>query len=288
MKIFSKRYRQWAVGLALIVLTAACTPVGNTGSGEVLVRVYDKYLYTSDLKGIIPSGLSVRDSLTMVRTFIQNWVDKELVVKKAEENLPHELKDFSDRIDSYRNSLIIYEYEKMLLKQELDTMINFDAVTNYYEQYKSNFVLKKDMLLINYLVLHADSPHMRDFRQFIQSDEPSDRDSLALYCSKYSSEFSLLEDAWLDMDDMLEIVPISEYTYNDYLANRRYFEVEDSIFTYMVRFLDYKPADSIAPVQAVEKEIKEIILNTRKKSLIKNMRQTVLQDAVENNQVEIY
>jgi hypothetical protein len=135
----------WAI-LILFGFGMACTPDGTSGSGEVLVRVYDKYLYASDLEGVIPPGASARDSLTAVRNFIQNWVDKELIVKKAEQNLPDELQDFSRRIEEYRNSLIIFEYEKMLVRQELDTNIAMDAILDYYERQKSNFALKEDIL----------------------------------------------------------------------------------------------------------------------------------------------
>jgi hypothetical protein len=56
----------------------------------------------------------------------------------------------------------------------------------------------------------------------------------------------------------------------------------------MIFVRDYKPADSMPPVQFIESDIKNIILNKRKKDLIKNMRQSVLQDAIEHNQVEIF
>lgn len=276
-------------GLLLAVLSlVACNPNGNTGSGEVLVRVYDRYLYTSDLKGVVPPGTPVRDSLTMVRTFVQNWVDKELIVRKAEENLPEEFQDFSRQIEEYRNSLIIFEYEKMLVRQELDTNINMPDIRNYYEQHKRSFVLDEDILDLRYLKLHQDSPAMNKFRQYIRSAEPAEKDSLALYASKYASAFSLLDDDWIKVDALPDLVPLETYTLQDFNRNRTYLEIEDSTFLFMILIKDYKPADSISPVQFVENDIRKVILNRRKNELIRNMRQSVLQDAIEHNQVEIY
>ena len=274
--------------MILFGFAMACTPDGNSGSGEVLVRVYDKYLYASDLEGVIPPGASARDSLTAVRNFIQNWVDRELIVKKAEQNLPDELQDFSGRIEEYRNSLIIFEYEKMLVKQELDTNIAMDAILDYYERQKNNFTLKEDIIDLQYLVLHTDSPAIRKFRQYLQSEEPSEKDSLALYCSKYAVSFSLMEDQWISLEEALGTLPVENYSYQDYARNNRYLEARDSVFLYMVRVLDYKPADSIPPVGFIEENIRKIILNKRKNDLIRNMRQGVLQDAIEHNQVEIF
>lgn len=274
--------------LALAVVLVTCNPVGNTGSGEVLVRVYDKYLYASDLEGVVPGGLSVRDSLTMVRTYIQNWVDDQLLIRKAEENLPDEMKDFSRELEDYRNSLVVFEYKKMLLKQQLDTHIGANAVLSYYRDHSQSFVLKNDMITMKYLMLHVDSPAKGKFRNFLQSDEIEAKDSLAYYCSKYASDFSLADDRWYYKEELADYIPVTDYSYREYLANRRYLELNDSDFVFLIRFMDYRPADSIAPVSVVENEIREMILNKRKNSLIREMQQTVLQDAVEHNQVEIF
>jgi hypothetical protein len=260
----------------------------NSGSGEVLVRVYDQYLFTSDLEGVIPAGASARDSLTAVRTFIQNWVDQELLVRKAEENLPEERQDFSRSMEEYRQSLIIYEYEKMLVHQELDTNISRDALQEYYDSHKSNFRLNDDIIDLKYLKIHTDSPYIREFRQLINSDEPGDMDSLALYSSKYASSFSLMSDNWLQMDEASELLPLENYSYRDFRNGRRYLEQRDSVFLYMMLVRDYKPADSIPPLSFVEPNIEKIILNRRKNELVKGMRRSLLQDAIEQNQVEIY
>ncbi|MDT8393326.1 MAG: hypothetical protein RQ761_05755 [Bacteroidales bacterium] len=288
LKIFNKHYRKCLLALGLGSLLVSCNPVGNTGSGDVLVRVYDKYLYASDLEGVVPPGLSVRDSLTMVRTFIQNWVDNELIIKKAEENLPDERKDFSDELNEYRNSLIIYEYEKMLVQQQLDTVVSLDAISKYYLQHRNNFTLSNDVVVMKYLTLYPASPAVSELRQYIRSDELADKDSLALYCSKYALDFSLFEDRWLSIEELKELVPVDDYNYELFMAGERYYELNDTDLIYMIRFIDYKPADSIAPVGVVENDIREMILNKRKNNLIRNMQQTVLKDAIEHNQVEIF
>ena len=272
----------------LLPLLLACTPSGNKGTGEVLVRVYDKYLYASDLKGIVPPGTSVRDSLTLVRTFIQNWVDKELLARKAEENLPEGEKDFSLQLEEYRNSLIIFEYEKMLVRQELDTVVSHAALEDYYRQNKASFILQEDVMRMDYLVLHADSPEYWRFRRYMRTDDTGERDSLIMYASRYAEKLNLMDEGWVKQDEMSESIPLERYSYNDYLANRRYFEVRDSSFIYMVNFRDYKPADSLSPLILVQDKIRKIIINKRKNELIRDMRQRVLHDAIEHNQVEIF
>ena len=278
------RIRSWL----LLPLLLACSPAGNKGTGEVLVRVYDKYLYASDLEGIVPPGTSVRDSLTLVRTFIQNWVDKELIARKADENLPGEQKDFSLQLEEYRNSLIIFEYEKMLVKQELDTVVSNDELDEYYQQNKASFILQEDVMRMDYLVLFSDSPEYRRFRNYMRADDLEERDSLIMYASRYAEKLNLMDDKWVKKDELSKTIPLERYTYNDFMANRRFFELRDSLFIYMVNFRDYIPADSLSPKELVQGKIRKIIINKRKNELIRNMRQQVLHDAIENNQVEIF
>jgi hypothetical protein len=176
----------------------------------------------------------------------------------------------------------------MLVNQELDTNISREAILEYYQREKGNFLLKNDIVDLQYLKLHVDSPAIGKFRQFIQSELPDEQDSLAMYSSKYASGFSIMQDNWISIDEMLAFFPVQDYSYNDFRLNRDYLEVRDSVFIYMIHVMDYKPADSMPPVNFVERDIKNIILNKRKKDLIKNMRQSVLQDAIEHNQVEIF
>lgn len=287
LKILTKLWVR-KLAWALLPLLIACSTNTPPGSGEVLVRVYDKYLYASELEGLVPPGSSVRDSLTMVRTFIQNWVDKELIVKKAIENLPSEQKDFDQQLEDYRNSLIIFEYEKMLLRQELDTNISADDIQAYYSVNKGNYKLREDVMSMEYLILHPDSPAIQEFRTYMRSELPEEQDSLALYSSKYALAYNPMKDQWINYREMNEIIPMEEYSYEQFLAERRFFELRDTAFIYMVMFNDYRPVDSISPVQFVAGEIRKNILNRRKNELIRNMRQTVLQDAIEHNEVEIY
>ncbi len=278
------RSGSWMILLFLV----ACSPKGNSRSGEVLVRVYDKYLFTSDLKGIVPPGSTVRDSLTIVRTFIQNWVDKELLARKAEENLPDDKKDFSLQLEEYRNSLIVFEYEKMLVKQELDTLVSKADLSAYYEQNRASFMLQEDVMRVDYVVLPLESPEIRRFRKYMRDDDGGERDSLILYASMYAEKLNLMDDQWVKQDEMRKAIPLSNYSFSDYMANRRYFELRDSASLYLVSFRDYLPADSLSPLEMVQDKIRKSIVNKRKNDLIRDMRQRVLQDAIEQNQVEIF
>jgi hypothetical protein len=64
-------------------------------TGKPIARVYDKYLYPSDLKGMAANSSKI-DSFNMVNMYVQDWIKTNLMVHKAKENLPKELLDIDE------------------------------------------------------------------------------------------------------------------------------------------------------------------------------------------------
>ena len=67
-------------------------------SERVIARVYDKYLYAADIRNLVPKGVSKNDSLTIVRSFVQNWIQQQSVLKRAEDNLDDERKNVDKKL----------------------------------------------------------------------------------------------------------------------------------------------------------------------------------------------
>ena len=88
---------------------------------HAIAKAYDKYLLDTDLADIIPKGTSLKDSITIIHNYINNWLKQQVVLKKAEDNLTTDQKDVNRKLEEYRNSLITYVYESELIRQKLDT-----------------------------------------------------------------------------------------------------------------------------------------------------------------------
>ena len=78
---------------------------------DAIAKAFDYYLYLDDLVGVVPSGASREDSITIVKNYIDNWVRHKAVLHKAESNLDDDKKNVSRQLEEYRNSLITYAYE---------------------------------------------------------------------------------------------------------------------------------------------------------------------------------
>ena len=134
----------------LILLLACSNNTTNDKNRIALAKVNDTYLYEDDLTDIVPDGTSVKDSIELLKKYVNNWVREMLIVQKAEDNLPSEQKNVEKQLQDYRNSLITYAYEKELVKQKLDTTLTNEEVELYYTNNKADFELKDNIIKVVY------------------------------------------------------------------------------------------------------------------------------------------
>ncbi|MBO6057898.1 MAG: hypothetical protein J6P64_06790 [Bacteroidales bacterium] len=120
-----------ATGLMLVLALLSCQNSKNGKDDKPVAAIYDKVLYQSDLQGIMYDGISTNDSLVRTKVFIDNWIRRQLLIHQAENNLDKSELDCVKEIEDYRNSLIIYKYESMLIAQNLDTVVSDEEIEKY-------------------------------------------------------------------------------------------------------------------------------------------------------------
>ncbi len=78
-------------------------------------------------------GKSPEDSISIVKSYIDNWVREELILAQAEYNLPVEVETEIDQdVSEYRASRVVYAYERELIREKLDTVISDAEIEKYY------------------------------------------------------------------------------------------------------------------------------------------------------------
>lgn len=272
---------------ALILLTSCFNNV-NKGSGDVLARVHDEYLYETELKEVVPPGVSVKDSLSIVKNYINNWVNQKLLLYKAEKNLFDEDLKFDKQLEDYRNSLIIYKYESKLISQNLDTVVTDEEIESHYNENIQNFQLKNNIVKTYYARFDKNDPDLRKIRNFFHSNRPEHRDSLEVYIERDADLYFLNDETWILFDDLLRYIPITTYNNEAWLQNHRKIELTDDEFVYFVNITDFKIKDGTSPLGFEQENIRQIIINKRKLAIINKMRDEVLQTALEKSDFEIY
>jgi hypothetical protein len=274
--------------LLVLVLLFGCSGFFKKKTERTLAKVYDDYLYESDLRGIIPHGTNANDSTTLAKNYIETWVRQRLIIHQAEKNLTGDQMDFSQQLENYRNSLITFAYENELVRQKLDTLVSDEDVENYYSANQQNFLLKDNIVQIQYVKLPLKSTRIKKFKKLLNANTSSAKTEFAEECEKYAADYFLDDQNWLLFNDLLKQIPIKTYNQEEFLKNHRDLEYQDSLYTYLVRFRDFKIKESTSPLSFEKERIKNIILNKRKIDLIQKMHTDIYEKALKNTDFEIF
>ncbi len=255
---------------------------------RILARVHKKTLYESNIATAIPRGLTPQDSVNAVQNVINNWVRQQLLLHEAEANLTESQKDFSKLLENYRNSLVIYEFEGKIVRDQLDTIVSKQEIQDYYTANMADFELKENILKANYVQVDAESKEIRKLRNHWKLGTPADKTALRQYCRKNGLNYSFDNNEWVYFNDFMAEVPIRTYNQEEFLKYNRNFEVRDSLYIYFVQIKDFKIKESTAPLSLNESIVRNILLNRRKLELIQKTQDEIYELGVKNNYFEIY
>lgn len=268
--------------VSLLWLCASCS---NHQNDVALAKVGDHYLYSSDVQGV-SDGASPEDSVSIVKKYIESWVEQQLIAQKADDELPSSAKDFEDKIELYRRSLLIQAYESWFLKNNLDTVVSDTEVKSYYQSHMAEFELKSNILRLNFVKFHIGSPSVEKVKRLLFSSAKTKQ--LAQICSKEAENYFLDDKTWLLFEDVLKEIPLRGYQQDIFLKNNRSIEFKDSSYHYLVSIKEVKIKDEVSPLLFERENIQAVILNTRKDKIILKLRADIKKKAMENSDYEIY
>ena len=258
---------------------------------EVVAEVYDYKLFEDELNNQIPKGLSEDEKKLFVDNFIIKWTKEQTILNKAANNsleYSNENSDIERQVKDYRNSLIIYSYQKRLVEQKLDTNVSYDEVKEFYDNHKNEFTLKDDIVQVSFIKLDINSKNIKQTRKLIRSKKEEDAVKLRNIAEDKAVNYFLDKDTWILFDDLLKEVPLRTYNRNIYFKNSKYVEVKDSLYTYMLMINKYRIRDNISPLNFEYNRIRSIIINMRKIALIDKMEQDVYNEALEKGAIKVF
>ncbi len=281
--------RSWLRLFIFLSFFGSLLSCGSPGDEDrkPVARVGTEVLYEDELRELIPIDMSGADSATIVNTTIENWAREAVVLQKAEKNLA-EMNDIDLKIRDYRRSLIIYAYEKALISQQLDTNVTAEEIEKYYKEHPESFTLKDNIIKVTYVKVDKKAPELMKVRSWYRSDEEKDRQNLAAYCKKNNIQNFYLDDSWLLFDDLLKEIPIKLYDKESFLQYNRFVELSDSSNYYFVNIRGFRIKNTISPLSFETENIRHVLLNRRKLDLIAGIKNDLYNEALSNEQVEIY
>lgn len=272
----------------LSLLIPGCASWEGRNHEKPVARVFEEYLYPSDLNEVIPVGSSPQDSIQIAKSYIDGWVKGKLMQRRAEQSLTEEQMDFERQIEEYHRSLLIYNYKQLLVQQKLDTIIPESEMLSYYQENSSNFLLTEDVIKGTFVKVPLSAPRINELRSWSWNNREEDLEKMEQYCLSYAEKFSNFSDTWVYFSTIKEQLPFQIPDPSRYLRNRNNAENTDSQYRYLLHISDHLTVGEPAPLEMVEEDITNIILNKRKYELLLELENRVYSDGVTRNQFEIY
>lgn len=255
----------------------------------VLARVGDTYLYEDVITSMIADEMSPQDSAAFVVNYINKWASKQLLLSKSKINLPEEkLAEFDRLVSDYKADLYTKAYLEALVQKSQDTVINESELRGFYDTRKENFKLDEKLVQLRFAVLPLQFLNKDEVVEKLRSYTPEDKaflDSIAVQFNK----LHLNDSVWVEASRIMREIPVIDNSNQKrYLKKSQFFELQDSLGVYLGKVTNVLEENDIAPLQYIEPNIRQIILNRRRLGQMRKLENDVLDEAIKKNEFEIY
>ena len=275
--------KQLFVFSAVVLLLSSCF---NNNEGRIIASVNEKDLMLEEVLEEMP--IQIEDSSFFVERYMNDWIRKQLMIYHAEINLSSAIQNYEKQIKEYRASLLIYAYQQELINQNFDTSISLKQVTDYYNQYKDEFKLSKNIFKGRFIVVDRSAPKLINLNKWYKSNKESSLEDLNDYCQQFAKEYYLEDDRWQYFSIFNQKLPeyIIEESY--FLENTKGVVFEDVNLRYYVFIKDYLINGSISPLEMEQEKIKNVLLNKNKIEYLKQLEDELYQNGLALKKIKIY
>ena len=251
---------------------------------DVVAQVGSSFFYVDDI--VYDSSLG--DSTKVVSQQINLWLKKQLVLNAAFQN-EEIINEIENKVSSYRDNLVLFEFEKYLFANSFNEKISNKEIINYYEENKNDFILPLSLVKTLNAKIPDDAPSINIFRSNLRKYPNSDTTEIISYCFQFAEKSFLEDSTWIKFDDILMNVPFSgEVDKINFLKSRTYHEIKEEGYVHFIRILDKKLIGDFSPISFEEEIINTILLNNRKQDLFDNLRDSIFSNSVKGVDYEIY
>jgi len=270
------------------LLVCSCTLYDSVTKGEKVAQIGRAALYKTDIEKIIPKGMTGKDSAAIARQYIDSWAIKQLMLQKAQEQLPKQDKDVAQLLEDYRVQLLVFRYENKFVEERLDTIVTVREREEYYESHQDSFKGKNGVFKGRLVKMQNSSPNLQVMRKLAQEREIEGLEELEQLAYNSAYKYSNYDNNWVDLNVVAKETgaPLDEL---QHLMEKQkgVVEVKDTVYTNILQVLDYIAPGEVTPFEYNSGKIKEIIISRRKQELLTNLQRDILQDALDNDKLKI-
>lgn len=255
---------------------------------RVVATAFEESLYWTELRGVVPLEVPYEDSVALANSYINSWLRNQTILAKAKENLADSDIDIERKINDYRNSLLIYSYERRIVDQKLDTVVNDEELRLHYDSNRADFKLKEDVARLRWCMIPvSDMPkNERKLLGLMCDEDPEKKSEFEKILAENDIEITDYSDQWIRWNAVSIEVPLAERD-KERTGERSCWMIESEDVRYFVHLLEHRSNATMAPFELVRDELKAIVLNKRKAELLESVRAKLFEEAQRNGNVRI-
>ena len=279
----------WISLFLLTTMVASCDYFRAPKKPKAIARVGESYLFQDDIVDLVPKGTSKKDSIAIVKSFIDRWATQKLLFEAAQRNIGKDkVSEFSALIDQYKVDLYTKDYIESLVIRQIDTVVTEVQIEAYYAKNKQYFKNSSELVKLRYINLVKENPKFAKIKSKFSSFTKKDRKELEQLAVQFKS-YAFNDSIWVDINQVYEKIPfINLENKQKYISSGMNFQYPDSTTVWLVKVNNVLPKDSPTPLEFLKPTIKQIIINNRKLDLINTIEKEITNDAIKDNKYEIY
>jgi hypothetical protein len=227
--------------------------------------------------------------MALFQNYINKWAKRQLLLQKAEDNLTPAMKDeIAKQLEETRSNLVIYQYQRQMILEKLDTVLTDSELENYYAANENSFILTTNIVKALFIKLPLETPDLNKIKSLARSNDHNDLQQLESFCYQFAEKFDDFNEEWVPMNRLSVELQQNIENEEEFLKRNTFFETSDSTSVYLVSIRDYRLRSSLAPFEYVRDDIKRIIWNTRRYEFIQSLENGIYNDALKENSFKIY
>lgn len=269
------------------MMLCGCSQSKSDKNSKPLAKVGDETIYLDEALRGMPQGLSPKDSLTYVRQYIRSRVKDLLIYEKAVKNIPQN-QELEDLVESYRRSLVIYEYQQQVMNEKMQTEISEAELLDFYKSNSRRFASEHNLVKGLFIKISKNAPELSKLRQLYKTPSSESFEKIEKICVQNAGQVSFFNDKWVSFEDVMDNIPYAISNKPEFLRTRKSLDVIEEDFCYLLYIDEYVLAGSAAPFDYVRDNVMTVLMNSRKTLFIHQFEQNLLKEAERKKKIIYY
>ncbi len=227
-----------------------------------------------------------KDSISTLYSRAEYWT-REIVFLDNAKNVIKNTSEIDKLVESYRNSLLIDQFERLILKEKTDTIVTDEELMKYYNERRGEYKLDGAILKMMYVIIKKSNIDEKFFKPLWMNLRPNQIGVLQKYCSDHAEDYRLNGDKWQKWNDIKEVFPSNIIQLNKLFKGMQQLFKDKDLF-YYIKVIDLVKPNEEPPLSFVKEQAINSILYIKKNKILENRKKQLYEDAVKAKKVNIF